>query len=104
MRGAGGFELVKPKTLPKSALNSAIKATQSLREPSLPPKQQPTAALPPLTAFRQFDTCRLIPSRFAQLEDSVLQGIAQDARHLQDLFDLDNATNQIGRASCRERV
>ena len=98
MRGAGGFELVKPKTLPKSAINSApnsaIKATQSLREPSLPPKQQPTAALPPLTALRQFDTCRLIPSRFAQLEDSVLQGIAQDARHLQDLFDLDNATNQ----------
>ena len=102
MRGAGGFELVKPKTLPKSAiksaiksaLNSAINATQSLRETSLPPKQQPTAALPPLTALRQFDTCRLIPSRFAQLEDSVLQGIAQDARHLQDLFDLDNATNQ----------
>ena len=50
--------------------------------------------LPPLTALRQFDTCRLIPSRFAQQEDSVLQALAADASHLQDLFDLDNATNQ----------
>jgi hypothetical protein len=50
--------------------------------------------MPPLTVLRQFDTCRLIPSRFAQTEDSVLKGIAQDASHLQDLFDLDNATNQ----------
>jgi RES domain-containing protein len=52
------------------------------------------SVLPPLTLLRQFDTCRLIPSRFAQVEDSVLQGIAQDTKHLQDLFDLDNATNQ----------
>ena len=61
------------------------------------PSATPAAAqtgLPPLTALRQFDTCRLIPSRFAQQEDSVLQGIAEGASHLQDLFDLDNATNQ----------
>ena len=51
-------------------------------------------ASPPLTVLRQFDTWRLIPSRFAQTEDSVLLGIAQDASHLKDLFDLDNATNQ----------
>ena len=49
--------------------------------------------LPPLTALRQFDTVRLIPSRFADLEDSVLQAVANDDAHLQDLFELDNATN-----------
>ena len=49
--------------------------------------------MPPLTPVRQFDTVRLIPSRFANQEDSVLKGIAHDDRHLQDLFDLDNATN-----------
>jgi hypothetical protein len=49
---------------------------------------------PPLTALRQFDTCRLLPSRFADQEDSVLQAISEDTDHLRDLFDLDNATNQ----------
>ena len=58
------------------------------------PKATTTSQLPPLTSLRQFDTCRLIPSRFAQVEDSVLQGIAHDTNHLRDLFDLDNATNQ----------
>lgn len=51
-------------------------------------------ALPPIAAIRQFDTVRLIPSRFAETTDSVLQPIADDRRHLNDLFDLDNATNQ----------
>ncbi|MDO8778768.1 MAG: RES family NAD+ phosphorylase [Burkholderiaceae bacterium] len=51
-------------------------------------------ALPPIAAIRQFDTVRLIPSRFAETTDSVLQPIANDVQHLNDLFDLDNATNQ----------
>nr|WP_307727279.1 RES family NAD+ phosphorylase [Telluria mixta] len=46
-----------------------------------------------MTALRQFDTCRLIPSRFADLEDSVLAPLADDDGMLRDLFDLDNATN-----------
>jgi hypothetical protein len=50
-------------------------------------------ALPTLTALRQFDTVRLIPSRFADLEDSVLVPLADDDAHLRDLFELDNATN-----------
>jgi RES domain-containing protein len=50
-------------------------------------------ALPPQTLLRQFDTCRLIPSRFAEREDSVLGPLAEDAGHLRDLFELDNATN-----------
>ncbi|MFS2218413.1 RES family NAD+ phosphorylase [Telluria sp. Tellsp104] len=49
--------------------------------------------IPRLTALRQFDTCRLIPSRFADLEDSVLAPLAVDDGMLRDLFDLDNATN-----------
>lgn len=49
--------------------------------------------LPPLTALRQFDTCRLIPSRFSDREDSVLGPLADDDVHLRQLFELDNATN-----------
>ena len=54
--------------------------------------------LPRTTLVRQFDTCRLIPSRFAAREDSVLTGIADDNAHLADLFQLDNATNERLRA------
>ncbi|MCC7684615.1 RES family NAD+ phosphorylase [Janthinobacterium sp. FW305-128] len=49
--------------------------------------------LPPLAALRQIDTCRLIPSRFADMEDSVLAPLAEDDDHLRELFELDNATN-----------
>lgn len=51
------------------------------------------ADLPPLSLLRQVDTCRLIPSRFADLEDSVLAPLADDDAHLRQLFELDNATN-----------
>jgi RES domain-containing protein len=47
-----------------------------------------------LTNLRQFDTHRLIPSRFAEVEDSVLVPLAEDDDILRDLFDLDNATNE----------
>jgi RES domain-containing protein len=50
--------------------------------------------VPKLTALRQYDTCRLIPSRFADVEDSVLAPLADDDAVLRDLFDLDNATNE----------
>ena len=53
-----------------------------------------SAALPRTALVRQFDTCRLIPTRFAARQDSVLIGIADDDAHLADLFDLDNATNE----------
>lgn len=51
------------------------------------------AASRPLSALRQFDTCRLIPSRFVEVEDSVLSPLAEDDAMLRDLFELDNATN-----------
>lgn len=50
--------------------------------------------MPPLSQLRQFDTHRLIPTRFVEAEDSVLLGISENDSHLKDLFDLDNATNQ----------
>lgn len=54
----------------------------------------PTVApLPDLTTLRQLDTVRLIPSRFADVEDSVLAPLADNDTMLRDLFDLDNATN-----------
>lgn len=49
---------------------------------------------PRTTLLRQFDSYRLIPSRFAAHEDSVLAGIAEDEARLAELFDLDNATNE----------
>lgn len=51
------------------------------------------SALPPLVLLRQFDTCRLIQSRFADVEDSVLSPLADSDAELRDLFELDNATN-----------
>lgn len=53
-----------------------------------------------LTNLRQFDTCRLIPSRFAEMEDSVLAPLAEDDDVLRDLFELDNATNERLRGEC----
>jgi RES domain-containing protein len=49
--------------------------------------------VPQLALLRQFDTVRLIPSRFADAEDSVLAPLAESDAVLRDLFDLDNATN-----------
>jgi RES domain-containing protein len=49
---------------------------------------------PPVVQLRQFDTCRLIPSRFADKEDSVLVPLSDSAAHLADIFELDNATNE----------
>lgn len=58
------------------------------------PERAGAAPVPPLTLLRQLDTCRLIPSRFADVEDSVLAPLAEDDAMLRDLFDLDNATSE----------
>ena len=50
-------------------------------------------ALPPASLIRQFDTHRLIPSKYGEKEESVLTRIADDDAHLKNLFDLDHATN-----------
>lgn len=56
------------------------------------------AQLPDTCALRQFDTWRLIPSRFVEREDSVLAPLATTDAVLADLFELDNATNSRLRA------
>jgi RES domain-containing protein len=50
--------------------------------------------LPPTSLVRQFDSHRLIPSKYSARGESVLVRIADDDAHLQDIFDLDNATNE----------
>lgn len=47
----------------------------------------------PVALVRQFDTHRLIPSRYLRDGDSVLVAIADDDTHLQALFELDGITN-----------
>jgi RES domain-containing protein len=49
--------------------------------------------LPRTRLLRRNNTHRLIPSKYAEGGDSVLTRIANDDRHLRDIFDLDNATN-----------
>jgi len=49
--------------------------------------------LPPARLVRQFDTHRLIPSRYAPNGDSVLVALADDDAHLRAIFELDAATN-----------
>lgn len=49
--------------------------------------------LPPVTLLREFDTHRLIPSKYLSGGDSVLTLVADDDGHLQTIFDLDGATN-----------
>ena len=51
------------------------------------------SALPPVTELRRNNTHRFIPSQYSEQQDSVLTRIADDQHHLQDLFDLDAATN-----------
>ena len=49
--------------------------------------------LPPVRLVRRNDTHRLISSRYSDSGDSVLAEIADNGADLQDLFDLDLATN-----------
>ena len=49
---------------------------------------------PPITALRQNDTHRLIPSRHLPAGDSVLTRVADDDEHLKGIFELDAATNE----------
>ncbi len=50
--------------------------------------------MPPVSLVRKRDTHRLIPSKYNPDCSSVLTRIADNDQHLQDLFDLDHATNE----------
>ncbi len=49
---------------------------------------------PRLTNIHQDDTHRLIPAKYAEREETVLRRIARDDQEVQDLFELDSATNE----------
>ena len=49
--------------------------------------------LPRASLVRQYDTHRLIPSRYGESGDSVLTQVADSDEDLQNIFDLDSATN-----------
>jgi RES domain len=49
---------------------------------------------PRLTQLRQDDTHRLIPARYSEDGASVLARLTSDRQHLQDLFQLEGATNE----------
>ena len=51
-------------------------------------------ALPERSRVRRNDTHRLIPSKYSVDGSSVLARLADDDRHLADIFDLDHATNE----------
>lgn len=48
---------------------------------------------PPVTLVRQFDTHRLVPSRYLRGGDSVLTALAENEEDLQAVFALDMVTN-----------
>src|SRR5271170_7250989 len=50
--------------------------------------------VPPVNLVRKYDTHRLILSKYSPGFDSVLTRLSTDDTHLQDLFDLDHATNE----------
>lgn len=50
-------------------------------------------SFPVISKIRQLDTHRLIPSKYSANGASVFVRIADDADHLQSIFDLDHATN-----------
>jgi len=56
--------------------------------PRIPEQDRPRTSL-----VRRNDTHRLIPAKYTEAGESVLARIADDDAHLNDIFDLDNATN-----------
>ena len=50
-------------------------------------------ARPAITLLEQDDTHRLIPARYSETDASVLARIAEDKKAVQDLFELEGATN-----------
>lgn len=83
--------LVNPRT--STALPSIRAQAEAHPELPIPAEPQEDSTLPPLTQLRRFDTHRLLPAKYSQNFESVLTRIADNDEHLQDIFELDNATN-----------
>lgn len=86
----------QPMVNPRAA-SPALASVRAQMEahPEVPVLQdaQPNDALPPVTQLRRFDTHRLLPAKYGSNYESVLTRIADNDEHLQQIFELDNATN-----------
>ncbi|WP_216840960.1 RES family NAD+ phosphorylase [Acidobacterium sp. S8] len=84
--------LVNPRD--PSGLLPAVRA-QMEAHPEAPVQEdlQAREQLPPVTPLRRFDTHRLLPAKYGSNYESVLTRIADSDEHLQQIFELDNATN-----------
>jgi RES domain-containing protein len=76
---------------PSGAL-AAVRA-QMEAHPEVPIPEDTNEGLPPVTQLRRFDTHRLLPAKYSANLESVLTRIADNDEHLQQIFELDNATN-----------
>lgn len=82
---------INPRT--STAALASVRAQMEVH-PEVPvPSIEDAQGLPPLTPLRRFDTHRLLPAKYGANYESVLTRIADDDEHLQQIFELDNATN-----------
>ena len=86
---------IKPQSNPRVPGTLATLRAQIEAHPEVPIPIDDTATtdLPPVTQLRRFDTHRLIPAKYSVNYESVLTRIANNDDHLQQIFELDNATN-----------
>jgi RES domain-containing protein len=78
---------------PSGALPVVRAQMEAHPEIPLPEETKANEALPPVTQLRRFDTHRLLPAKYSANLESVLTRIADNDEHLQQIFELDNATN-----------
>ena len=78
---------------PSGALPSLRAQMEAHPEVPVPEDLQAKEVLPPVTQLRRFDTHRLLPAKYGSNYESVLTRIADNDEHLQQIFELDNATN-----------
>ncbi len=83
-----------PNPRDSSGALAAVRAQVEVH-PEVPIPEDATAdeSLPPVTQLRRFDTHRLLPAKYSVNYESVLTRIADNDEHLQQIFELDNATN-----------
>jgi len=78
---------------PSGTLASVRAQMEAHPEVPIPEDPKVNEALPPMTQLRRFDTHRLLPAKYSINFESVLTRIADNDEHLQQIFELDNATN-----------
>ena len=78
---------------PSGTLAALRAQVEAHPEVPIPEDANANEGLPPVTQLRRFDTHRLLPAKYSVNYESVLTRIADNDEHLQQIFELDNATN-----------